>query len=291
MIGQFDGATRGEVGVCAVGKRSEKSGQTPVIDLGAVLVGPVLIDRCGIHHVRWMIMRQSWLLLGLLGSVASSGPADKQEFVVTRQELRRQVYLYNGWMADVLRSTRGSGTITRDPLPLDCVIPALLGQLEERTLSPEDLAAERDRLTRWIGILATARRFHAGEPSPEAPGSKLPIASVALHFCRPKPGSSLTRDFRDESGAYARLRRLAEPLLSEFRVVQEEFHKANPTPSYKEFEEYTRRFLSSKEVAPWLSKVQRNLDAIDRECASIGYHVSAAWKIREEAIRGRESFS
>ena len=53
-------------------------------------------------------MNRSWLLLVLLGNTALLGTAsvaaEKQESVITRQEVRRQVYLYNGWTADTFGS-------------------------------------------------------------------------------------------------------------------------------------------------------------------------------------------
>ena len=168
---------------------------------------------------------------------------------------------------------------------MDRVIPVLLGQAEERTLSPTDVAALRDRLTEWIGVLATARSFSADKLSPNIPVSSLPVQSVALHFRRHTSKSSLTQDFRNESDSHGRLRGITEHLLNEFQVIQQEFQKANPNLGY---DDKMRRFESSKEVAAWLLKVKRNLDVINRECALIGYPVSDAWKIREqvEAIQG-----
>ncbi len=105
----------------------------------------------------------------ILGSVAFScptcGAADKTDLVLTRQELRHQVYLYNDWIEDVLHSTWTPNETTLDRLPPERVFPNLIGQLKEATFSADDLAARRERLTRWIGLLATSRRFSGDMPS------------------------------------------------------------------------------------------------------------------------------
>src|SRR4051794_29337584 len=104
----------------------------------------------------------------MLGWVDDSAPVDglgNAELRITRQGIRNQLYLYNGWMqgvlGDVLANSDHGGwpwilqeKVRAFQIPVDQVIPILLGQSAERSLTARELAEARERMTRWIGLLA-----------------------------------------------------------------------------------------------------------------------------------------
>jgi hypothetical protein len=235
-------------------------------------------------------------------------------FKLKRNFLLTQIYMHNGWVL-AHRSPELPQTYGLDTgmllLPPERAVPSLLGQHKERTFSHAELSAQRERLTRWIEFLATSfgdrqeitrppgstvgsgkpvsRVELHHDPNQGMPITKLPIASVGLHFWRSKPGSSLQQDFLDQSDAYARLRGLSESLYSDYEVMDkklgDELDKSTPK---REFEERARRYRTSKEAVAWLLKVRRDLSAIDRECSSIGFPVPTAWDIRRVVDEIRE---
>ena len=242
------------------------------------------------------------VLLGCVGACSqNTKAADNPDLVLSKQEVRRQLSLHNDLMRDALREelrtkqdfmTSSRFSVERFAptllLSIDDVLPALLGQQEERIVSPVELAREHERLAQWIALLATKRSFAIRNAGSKTYGRKLPASSVALHFQIAKPGSSLAQDLRDESKAYLRLRTIVEHLSSDKREVLKRLSDKKRESDHLERD---RPIESSKEIAVWVAGVQKSLDSIDRECASIGYPVSAAWAIREDAAQLRNSVS
>jgi hypothetical protein len=212
------------------------------------------------------------LTLFCMCSYAGLLRADTADVVVTRSHLRAQLYLYNGWMADMgnrLQRAQGresfafthSSLLTSQHsttfLPVERVMTTLLGQLDQRRLSSKEQAEYARRLRKWVDLIAVTRSITSGQAQPLS--TQLPSSAVGLHFLLVPQGQSLVTSLRSQARAYGKIQELLRSLTNDYAAL------ASP------FENNPEQRDSAPATLRWIASVRENLPSLRNLVSSVGY--------------------